>query len=69
MSDVVENPSRDRPAADEIEVTPEIIESGYKAACLHDREDAKEWEIAAVYRAMEYVRRAGHGTGSSSGNT
>jgi hypothetical protein len=52
---------------DEIEITPEMIEAGYKVSRLYDREDPKEWEIAAVYRAMEKARREIHGTGSSFG--
>ena len=43
--------------ADEIEITFEMIEAGYKASCLYDRGDPKEWEIAAIYRAMEETRR------------
>jgi hypothetical protein len=45
--------------ADEIEITSEMIEAGCAAARLYDREDPKDWEIAAVYRAMEIARRQG----------
>jgi hypothetical protein len=40
-----------------IEVTPEMIEAGFEESCLYDFDDPKEWEVAAVYRAMETVRR------------
>ena len=51
----------------EIEVTDEMIEAGYKASRLYDRDDPKEWEIAAIYRAMEAVRRQGNsGSGAKS---
>jgi hypothetical protein len=53
---------------DEIEITPEMIEAGYEASRLYDRDDPKEWEMAAVYRAMEKERRRSHGSGLSSGN-
>jgi len=44
-------------STDEIEITDDMVEAGYQASCLYDREDPKEWEIAAIYRAMESVRR------------
>jgi hypothetical protein len=52
--------SADRPATEptEIEITPEMIEAGAEASCLFERDDPKTWEIEAVYRAMERVRRA-----------
>lgn len=50
---------------DEIEVTPAMAEAGCREAALYDRDDPKAWEVAAVYRAMELIRR--HGTGSSFG--
>ena len=42
----------------EIRVTEAMIEAGVQASCLYDREDPKDWEVAAVYRAMEAVRRS-----------
>ena len=61
MSETVENPSRDRPA-DEIEVTPEMIEAGEYAILseiggvqiggLFSARDL----AASVYRAMELTR-------------
>lgn len=51
---------------EEIEVTNEMIEAGYKASRLYDRDDPKDWEIAAIYRAMESVRRHGNiGSGNA----
>jgi len=50
----------DRPVnepTEEIEVTPDMVEAGYSASRLYDREDPKEWELTAVYRAMERARR------------
>ena len=44
--------------AEEIEITPEMIEPGVAASRLYDREDPKSWEVAAVYEAMERHRRA-----------
>jgi hypothetical protein len=49
----------------EIEITPAMIEAGCEASRLYDREDPKDWEVAAVYRAMEAERRKTHGSGSS----
>jgi hypothetical protein len=49
--------ARDRNSTDEIEITPAMIEAGYLASRLYDREDPKEWEIAAIYEAMEKERR------------
>ena len=34
-----------------------MIKAGCKASRLYDREDPKEWEVAAIYRAMEAERR------------
>jgi hypothetical protein len=56
----VDLPTRDRlasEATEEIEVTDAMIEAGYEASRLYDRDDPKDWEIAAVYRAMEKARR------------
>jgi len=43
---------------DEIEVTEAMIDAGLAAASLYDKEDPKEWEIAAVYRAMEATKQS-----------
>jgi hypothetical protein len=51
---------------DEIEVTDEMAEAGIAASCLFDCRDPKRWEVVAVYRAMEFVRRSLYGSGSSS---
>jgi hypothetical protein len=45
-----------------IEVTEEMIKAGLKEARLYDHDDPKEWEIAAVYEAMEKARRCSMGT-------
>ena len=50
---------------DEIEVTEAMIEAGFEASRLYDRDDPKDWELVAVYRAMEAARRQGK-TGSDS---
>jgi hypothetical protein len=44
-------------APEEIEVTPAMIEAAFDASRLYDGEDPKDWEMAAVYRAMERARR------------
>ncbi len=49
-------------APEEIEVTPEMLEAGVRESCLYDREDPKSWEVGAVYRAMEGVRRGAMAT-------
>ena len=42
----------------EIEVTPEMIEAGVEEYSLFSSGDRGEWVVAAVYRAMEKMRRA-----------
>jgi hypothetical protein len=44
-------------APEEIEVSEAMIEAGFRASKLYDREDPPDWEMAAVYRAMEAERR------------
>lgn len=45
----------------EIEITPEMIDAGCEASRLYERGDPKEWEIAAIYKAMEKARRSKRG--------
>jgi hypothetical protein len=45
------------PALDEIEITQEMIEAACEAASLYERDDPREWEWIAVYRAIEKARR------------
>jgi hypothetical protein len=40
-----------------IEVTPAMLEAGIEASALFDLYDPAEWEITAIYRAMESARR------------
>lgn len=47
----------DAASGEKIEITPEMIDAGFEAAALYDRDDPKEWEITGIHRAIETVRR------------
>ena len=42
--------------ADEIEITPEMVEAGISASDCYDFYDPDEWRLAAIYRAMTKAR-------------
>ena len=50
----------DRPALQEIEITPEMIEAGVNAVSAWDLRDgfiSRDEELRLIYRAMEEARR------------
>lgn len=43
--------------SEKIEITPEMLEAGFKAWRSLDFDDLIEWKIVEIYSAMESARR------------
>ena len=56
--------ARPHESNEEIEVTPKMIEAGWRVMCLYEAGDSWESTVLEIYRAMESIRRKS-GSGDS----